>query len=112
MLRLIGRNLPAFALVGAMAACSHATTGQLDGRVSLNGNVPPVAARPLAAGRLRVIVSGQSLKRTVAVSKAGRFSLRLPPGHYSLSLPSVDCATNATVTAGHTSGVTVECLFH
>lgn len=89
------------AAVGCLAGCSTTPpkTATIRGLLErpLLSDFPVKHHQLLAAAGVVRVVQGSNVVATVNVGKSGTFSLRLPPGNYSL---------DATVTAGFPLGTT------
>jgi hypothetical protein len=135
-LRTCAYSLAALALAGCAtasaqptAAKGHPATGHLTGRffmeggaISLNRQQP--GDRPIP-GTVTFTAAGHR-QVAVQVGSSGRISAWLPPGSYQVSGASpyietvngsgpaqaLPCAqlTSATVTAGHTTAITLTCI--
>jgi hypothetical protein len=115
---------------GAAAAGRGAATGQLAGRLVMEGGplgpggVQPTE-RPISGTVTFTDVRHRQV--TVQVTSSGRFSVGLPPGRYQVSgrSPSIEAGgeasgnkqeppcsppLSATVAAGHTAAVTITCI--
>ena len=136
VLRTCGYALAALVLAGCATASAqpttakgHPATGHLTGRffmeggaISLNGQQP--GDRPIP-GTVTFTAAGHRTV-TIEVGPSGRFSKQLPPGTYQVSGRSpyietvngpgkpqeLPCAqlSSATVTAGHTTTITLTCI--